>query len=147
MSDLDFRAVRELLELRTRLRELMEQALLPGSPSLPAAGATVDFPVDVWESDSEVVVEAELPGVEATRLEVRLEGGVLVLSGELSGDPEGCSECLRIERQRGRFQRAVTLPVEVAGTPAAKLNAGVLEVRLPKVAAGRRRVEVKGEAP
>ena len=147
MDELDWRSVRELMALAERLREAAERALLPASPMRLGQPAAFEPPVDVWESDQEVIVEAELPGVRVGEIDLRLEEGALVLSGELPGTSEGSATYLRIERPRGRFHRTVTLPSEVSGEPRAALSGGILKVRLPKAGRSRRRVPVRGEEP
>ncbi len=145
MGDVDWRVVRELMDVGERLREVVERALLPASPVAVTRPATFEPPIDVWECGKEVVVEAELPGSRTDGIELRLEGNTLVLSGELPETPEPHGTYLRIERPRGRFHRTVTLPVDVAGTPTATLKGGVLRVRLPKAEEGRRRVAIVRE--
>ena len=146
MRDLDWRVVRELLALRAHFREFFERALLPSSP--PALSATALEPAaDVWESDSELVVELELPGVSRSAVTARLEDTRLVVSGTFPDPPGTTGTFLRLERPRGPFQRVITLPSPVRGTPAATLRAGVLEVRMDKEAPGRRRIPVEPEAP
>ncbi|OYV90868.1 MAG: hypothetical protein B7Z68_11215 [Acidobacteria bacterium 21-70-11] len=146
MGDLDWRAVRELMALGSRLREAAERALLPASPVSVGVPAAFEPPVNVWESEGEVTVEAELPGARSKDIDLRLEGDTLVVSGELpfeSGAAPGTY--LRVERPRGRFYRAVALPAEVSGTTAAALRGGVLRVTLPKAGRSRRRVAIAGE--
>jgi HSP20 family protein len=147
MADLDWRTVRELMALRDRLKELMELALLPDTPGVPGGAPSFECPVDVWESETEVVVEAELPGATTGNVEARLDGDSLLLTGELPAPSEGNSTFLRIERYRGPFRRVVHLPSEVDGQPVATLRAGVLQVRLPKRTSRRRRIAVAQEAP
>ena len=144
MGDLDWRSVRELKALAERLREATERALLPASPMLLGQPAAFEPPVDVWESDSEVIVEAELPGVKVDDIDLRLDAGALILSGELRKSTESSSAYLRIERPRGRFHRIVRLPTDVSDKPRATLRGGVLKVRLPKAGRPRRRVTVEG---
>ena len=146
MGDLDWRAVRELMELGARLREAAERALLPASPVSVGAPAAFEPPVNVWESEAEVTVEAELPGARSKDIDLRLEGDTLVVAGELpseSGATPGTY--LRVERPRGRFYRAVALPAEVSGKTAATLRGGVLRVTLPKAGRSGRRVAIAGE--
>ena len=145
MGDLDWRAVRELMALAERLREATERALLPPSAVPVGRPATFEPAVDVWESDREIIVEAELPGVGATDIDLRLDEGALVLSGRLRETNESPGAYLRIERPRGRFQRVVRLPGDVSGEPQAALKGGVLEVRIPKTGSQRRRVPVARE--
>ena len=145
MGDLDWRAVRELMALAERLREATERALLPPSAVPLGQPAAFEPAIDVWESETEIIVEAELPGVSPADVDLRLEGGALVLSGHVAETGENPGAYLRIERPRGRFHRAVKLPESVSGEPQATLRGGVLEVRLPKTAPARRRVPVARE--
>ncbi len=145
MGDLDWRVVRELMAAGERLRELVERALLPSSPIALTRPATFEPPVDVWENDTEIIIEAELPGSRSGDIDLRLDGGSLVLSGELAENAELRGAYLRIERPRGRFHRVVSLPVEVVGEPRATLRGGVLQVRLPKAGTARRRVRIVKE--
>lgn len=147
MGELDFRTVRELMALRARLRELMEKAMLPHPPVASPATPSFECPIDVWETDAEVVVEAELPGATTEAIELRLEDGKLVIAGELPAACDDAATFLRIERYRGPFRRVVELPAEVDGAPAAALRAGVLQIRLPKRTARRRRIVIEREAP
>jgi len=145
MADLDWRTVRELMALRVRLKELMDRAMLPETGGAATGIRPFECPVDVWESDTEVVVEAELPGASGDDVKAQLEGDTLVLSGELPAPPQNPGAFLRVERYRGPFRRSVRLPAEVIGQPVATLRAGVLSVRLPKPGSRRRRIAVAGE--
>jgi HSP20 family molecular chaperone IbpA len=146
MGELDFRTVRELMALRARLRELMEKAMLPHSQSASPTTPSFECPIDVWETDTEFVVEAELPGATTTAIELRLEGDKLVIAGELPAPADDGGTFLRVERYRGPFRRVVTLPADVGGSPQASLRSGVLQVRLPRQVARRRRIAVDPEA-
>ncbi len=146
MGDLDWRAVRELMALGARLREATERALLPASPVSVGAPAAFEPPLNVWESDGEVIVEAELPGARSNEIDLRLEGETLVVAGELPSEGGvGSGAYLRVERPRGRFYRAVPLPAEVSGETRATLRNGVLRVTLPKAGRARRHVAIAGE--
>jgi HSP20 family protein len=145
MGDLDWRVVRELMAVGERLREVVERALLPSSPVAVTQPAAFEPPIDVWETDTELIVEAEIPGSRSDDVGLRLEGSSLVLSGELPDVAEPRGAYLRIERPRGRFHRTVPLPVEVTGEPRATMRGGVLQVRLPKSRRTHRRVEIVRE--
>ncbi len=95
------------------------------------------------EMENEYVVRAELPGFEASELDVRLEGNMLAIRAEHPEKGEAKEE--RVERPYGRLERTMTLP---AGLNPEKVEAryrnGVLEVHLPKTPeAHGRRIEVK----
>ncbi len=101
---------------------------------------------DLSESDNEVTLRAELPGLEPDDIRVEVTGNALTLSGEKSSEKEEQrGECRYSERQFGSFSRTIPLPV---GIEADKVDAtfagGVLTVRLPKSAdAQPRRVKVR----
>ena len=90
--------------------------------------------VDIVEEMDRFVLQADVPGVDPTKIEVSMDAGILSLSGERhsgSGDPsEGLS---RIERSCGKFYRRFTLP-ETADAEGitAKCSNGILEITIPK---------------
>ena len=83
---------------------------------------------------NEVVVKAELPGMEAKDIDVKLENNVLTLRGERHFEKEAKEENYhRIEREYGSFSRAFSLPVTVnAEKVTAEYKDGVLKIELPK---------------
>jgi HSP20 family protein len=90
--------------------------------------------VDIYEDGTEIVVKAELPGVNKDDISIALEGDELVLKGERKSEKEVKEDhYYRMERQYGSFARRLPVP---AGTTAAAIKAsfkdGVLEVRMPK---------------
>ena len=104
--------------------------------------------IDVAESDKEIVVRAELPGLDNKDFEVTLTGDVLTIKGEKKAEHEEKNgDTHYMERRFGSFSRAVRLPFEVEDeTVDAKYDKGVLTIRVPKPADARkavRRIEVK----
>ncbi|MDB5402780.1 MAG: hypothetical protein QOD93_2566 [Acetobacteraceae bacterium] len=92
------------------------------------------FQIDVVETDKDVKVMAELPGVEEGDIDVRVSDGVLTIAAEKKAgrDVEEDGYILR-ERSFGRLERTVTLPDEVNSDAAqASFKAGVLTVTIPK---------------
>jgi HSP20 family protein len=100
--------------------------------------------VDVYEEKDQVVVKAELPGVDRENVEVSLADNILTLKGEKKKDEEIEEEnYYRAERSYGAFVRTIELPVDVQAEKAkATFKNGVLEIRVPKSEEARRR-EVK----
>ncbi len=102
--------------------------------------------LDLSETAKEVIVKAELPGMDPKDIDVSVHGDVLSLRGERKKEEGERGENFhRIERSYGSFARSITLPSEV---DAAKVNAtykdGVLKITLPKTkAAARKKIEVK----
>jgi HSP20 family protein len=105
--------------------------------------------VDVRESEEELNLEFELPGVRPEAVEVTAENGVLTVRGEKRAERKESDERGRyhvVERSWGTFQRSFQLP---AGIDEDKIEAnfdqGVLTVRIPKAALPQpRRIQVKG---
>ncbi len=90
-------------------------------------------PVDVVETEAEVLVRTDLPGVDRSDIELYGAPNFLVIRGVKRPEKERWSY-LRIERAFGPFQRLIVLPAP--GDPArvaAKYEGGVLEIRIPKV--------------
>ena len=68
-------------------------------------------PVDVLETDREVLVFAALPGVDVAKVEAAIEGGALVIAGQRASPTELHSAVIhRLELPQGRFERRVRLP-------------------------------------
>ena len=90
--------------------------------------------VDIFENDNEVVVKAELPGMNAKDIEVRLENNVLMLKGERRFEKETKEENYhRVEREYGTFSRTFALPAAVNGDKVtAEYKDGILKVVMPK---------------
>jgi HSP20 family protein len=90
--------------------------------------------VDIFENDNEIVVKAELPGMNAKDIEVKFENNVLVLKGERRFEKETKEENYhRVEREYGSFSRAFTVPAAVKSeNVTAEYRDGVLKVVLPK---------------
>jgi HSP20 family protein len=106
-------------------------------------------PVDVRETGDEIAVELELPGLGPEEVDVRVESGVLTVSGEKKSEVEEGKEGSGyhlIERRYGRFERSFTLPRSVnANKVEARFTNGVLSIRLPKAEAAKpRRIEIQG---
>ena len=97
--------------------------------------------LDVYEKGDEVVVKAEIPGMTKDQIEVHLTDSTLTVTGEKKQEEEvKDKDYYRCERSFGSFARTVQLPAEVKTEGAkATFKDGVLEVRLPKSEAAKRR--------
>lgn len=93
-------------------------------------------PVDINESENEIEVQVEVPGMQADDIDVTVENGILTVSGEKRLErKEGSEEKgnLMLERQYGRFTRSFTLPTQVdAESVTAECADGILTITLPK---------------
>jgi HSP20 family protein len=90
--------------------------------------------VDIYETDKDVVLKAEVAGVDPKDVEVRVEDGTLYLKGERKFQSEVKEENYhRVERGYGSFARSFPLPSSVdAGKATAEYGNGVLTLTLPK---------------
>jgi HSP20 family protein len=119
---------------------------LDGFINAAAPAANYVPAVDVREEAERFVVEADLPGVAPTDIEVTAEKGVLTLRGERKSEKhETAKSYERIERVNGKFERRFALPENVqAEAIKARFTHGVLEVSIPKQAvAPATRVQVE----
>jgi HSP20 family protein len=90
--------------------------------------------VDLYEEKDDIVVKAELPGIEKDKIEVNLADHTLTIKGEKKKEEEIKEEnYYRSERSYGSFVRTLELPKDVhADKVKATFKNGILEVRLPK---------------
>jgi len=97
--------------------------------------------VDVVDRDEEVIVRAEVPGMEKDKLDISISGNMLTLKGETRREEkEEKGDYYRCEMSHGAFTRTLALPAEVDESKVkASLKDGVLELKLPKVEKSKRR--------
>lgn len=139
--------VRKFQELQDRIHTLMEDAV--AGPHSSAAGLPTHWSpsVDVFETDEEFVLTAELPGVERKQIDLQVKDQTLLLKGQRNAGGEVSHQVFhRLERPSGVFERRFSLPGDIdAEKIRANLNEGVLTVTLPKKQRRSqvRRVEVK----
>jgi len=147
-----------MLDEFARTRDELDRAMLRffGTPNLPLTGFGAVMPfgriegfaplVDVGETDDEVTIRAEVPGVSSRDLDVTIEGNTLNISGKKEEKEEFEGEnSYRCERRFGAFRRSIELPESVDPD---RVNAdfadGVVTIRVAKKPGQRaRRVEVK----
>jgi HSP20 family protein len=107
--------------------------------------------MDVEEGEKELVIKAELPGLDEKDFEVTLAGDVLTIRGEKKVENESRNGSAHyVERRFGSFSRSVRLPFEASDSQVdATYEKGVLSVRVPKPADAQtsvRRIEVKASS-
>jgi len=90
--------------------------------------------VDIAETQNDVVLRAELPGLKQDDIDIELTGDTLTLRGERKFENEERKDnFVRVERSYGRFQRSFTLGVPVQNDQvSATYRDGMLEIHLPK---------------
>jgi HSP20 family protein len=133
-----FRRLRSLLapDPFQRMNRLFEETFGPVAFSTEEALSVTGWTpsCDVYETDNEIVVKADLPGVKKEDVKVGIEDGVLSISGERKFEEKIKKEnYLRVERSYGAFTRGFTLPTRVDSSRiSAEFKDGLLQVTLPK---------------
>ena len=126
---------RELAALQNEMGRWMNQLSGGvGTPTGNGQSSTWLPAVDVWETESELVLSFDLPGIEEDKIAVELDDNILTVTGERERTAERTDDRFyRFERRFGQFSRSVTLP---AGVQEDEIKAdytdGVLEIRVPK---------------
>ncbi len=136
---------RELAALQNEMSRWMNN--LPASGAGNGQSSTWLPAVDVWETEKELVLSFDLPGIEEEKIAVELDENMLTVSGERERTGEQSSErYYRFERRYGQFSRSVSLPAGVKDSDVhADYKNGVLEVRIPKPEEPKpRRIEIGG---
>jgi len=116
------------------MNRLFEDAGRTWRTDEPAATTTWSPSVDIFETEGEIVVKAELPGMDRKDIQLNLENNVLSLRGERKFTKETKDENYhRIERSYGVFSRSFSIPATVDEEKIrADYKDGVLKIMLPK---------------
>ena len=121
-----------------------------GIPALSTGGAAELLPnLDVTETDKQIEITAELPGLEEKDVQVNLADNVLTIRGEKKAEKEEKDKTYRlVERSYGSFVRSLELPEGVnADAIKASIDKGVLKVTVPKPAPAQvKKIDVKAAA-
>jgi HSP20 family protein len=98
-------------------------------------------PLNAWVGESDVIVAAELPGVDPAKVDISVVGDTLTISGSRDAETLKKGESYhRQERDFGRFSRTIQLPFHVeAGKVEAKYARGVLVITMPRSEADKPR--------
>src|SRR5262245_63836749 len=126
---------RDLLSLQERMNRMFgEYRGAHTSDDEWALGGSWAPAVDIYEQGNDIVLKAELPGVDPKDVDIRLENNVLTLRGQRKLESEVKKESYhRVERSYGSFSRSFTLPSVVdQGGIKAEVRDGILKLVLPK---------------
>ncbi|MYZ46121.1 MULTISPECIES: Hsp20/alpha crystallin family protein [Hyphomicrobiales] len=134
------------LSLHREVNRLFDDVFRSFDSRLPAFGSLSSFSaawpnVEISDTDKEIKVNAEVPGLEEKDIEVLLDDGVLTLKGEKRSETEDKDKQFS-ERFYGRFERRIPLGVEVEEDKIdARFKNGVLSIVLPKSAKAQSQVK------
>jgi HSP20 family protein len=141
------------LSLHREMNRLFDDAfrgfdLMPAGVGERLGGAGLGWPnIEVSESEKEIKLTAELPGLEEKDVDVRLAGGMLTISGEKKTEVEENNR-LFSERHYGRFERRIPIEDIDEEKVSASFKNGVLTVTLPRLATATsnvRRIAINGK--
>ncbi|MCC7424774.1 MAG: Hsp20/alpha crystallin family protein [Planctomycetaceae bacterium] len=132
--------------LRDEMEDLFGRFLTDGG----ADGVQMIRPsLDLSETDSNVQIRVDVPGMKAEDIDIEVSGNTLRISGQRKEEKEEKGKTWhRVERRSGSFARTVTLPCEVKENQAkAEYADGVLTLSLPKAEEAKtRRIKVEAKA-
>jgi HSP20 family protein len=126
----------EMVSLRSAMDRLFEDSFISPLTWRTISGTAdgVTPPIDVYETDDQLIVTASLPGMKADDVEITMTGQTLTLRGEFKADEQiSKDQYLYRERRFGSFSRTLQLPVRLQGDRAeASFTDGVLTLSIPK---------------
>lgn len=123
----------DLLSIQDRMSRLFDDTLVAENSEVITTGGTWSPVVDIYETETEFVVKAEVPEVKQSDLDVRVIDNTLMIKGERKPLRTVMEGYYRIERAYGKFQRSFLLPGSVdQDNIKATLMDGVLNIVLSK---------------
>jgi HSP20 family protein len=126
---------REMMTLREAMGRLFDDALTrPFSLMREGGSLWSSLPIDMYQTDNEVVVKAALPGVKADEVQINVTNDTLTIKGETKHEDEKKDKAWHIREHRwGAFERSIMLPTGVMPDRAkVEFENGILTITLPK---------------
>jgi len=134
MSMVPWDPFKNLMSLQERMNRLFDESMHRGMGTETLDKGTWAPPVDIYETETDIILVTEIPGVEEKDVDVEVRDNVLTLKGERVMEKSVKQESYhRVERSYGSFSRSFTLPQSVDhNNITATYNKGILEIKLPK---------------
>jgi HSP20 family protein len=134
MAIVRWEPLKDLMTAQTDFGRLLREAFGPFSGETELSTRAWAPAVDIYETDNDIVLKAELPGVEPKDVEVRVEDNTLYLKGERKFEKEVKEQNYhRVERSYGTFARSFSLPNSInAEKVKAEFKDGLLTITMPK---------------
>lgn len=125
---------RDLVTLREKMNRLFEDAVTSRGEQKDLVAISWAPAVDIYEDENQLVLTAEVPGIDEKDIEIKLEDNTLSIHGERKMEKETKEENYhRIERASGSFYRSFTLPNYIDQEKIhAEHENGVLKITMPK---------------
>src|SRR5207253_9585327 len=149
MSIVRYDPFRDLRTLQEEVNRLFSNNASPAFADEGIGRGAWSPNVDIYENKDQIILEAELPGMNRDDFDLTVENNVITLRGERHFEKKDEADNYhRVERSYGSFTRSFTLPQTVsADGAAAEYRNGVLRVTLPKREETKaRRIEIAGES-
>lgn len=128
-------SLQRLVVLRREIDRIFRDFFDPDRPEVLTQGGQLDLVLDIFETDAEILIEVELPGVARDEIELSVLRDVLVIEGtkpRRGGKVEREHICM--ERAYGRFRRIIEIPgAGDTRSMQAHLEEGILRIQLPKI--------------
>jgi len=124
----------DMVPLRQAMDRLFEDSFVRPSRFTGLFGEGAETPIDIYQTDEDVVVKASVPGIKPEEVDVTITGDTLTLKGETKTEEEVKKEnYFRKERSYGAFSRSILLPSSLQTDKAeATFENGVLTLTIPK---------------
>ncbi len=125
---------RDQITLREKMNRLFEEAATFRGEEKDMVSSSWTPSVDILETEEELVLSAEIPGIDEKDIEIKLEDNTLTLKGSRNFEKETKEDnYLRIERAYGSFFRSFSLPLYInQDSIKAEHRNGVLKIVMPK---------------
>ena len=134
MAIVKWEPFRDLMTAQRYFDRLFREAFVPMFGEAEISTRSWAPPVDIYETDNDIVLKAELPGVDPKDVEVRVEDNTLYLKGERKFEKEVKEQNYhRVERSYGSFARSFSLPNSISTDKVkAEFKDGLLTLTMPK---------------
>ena len=139
---------RDMTILQNQMNRLFEDALHTW-PTESDSTSVWSPTADIYETDNDLILQADLPGIDPKQIDVRVENNMLTIRGERCFEPKVKQENFhRVERSYGTFSRSFTLNTAVDSEKVqANYKNGVLSITLPKAEQAKpKRIQIAGSA-
>jgi len=139
---------RDMTILQNQMNRLFEDALHTW-PTESDSTSVWSPTADIYETDNDLILQADLPGIDPKQIDVRVENNMLTIRGERCFEPKVKQENFhRVERSYGTFSRSFTLTTAVDSEKVqANYKNGVLSITLPKAEQAKpKRIQIAATA-